>query len=328
MTKPVVDNVEARSSEPRRSPLAVVAFGGNAISREKQEGNIPEQFENSRRSMQYVVDLIAAGYRVIITHGNGPQVGNILRRVEAAIGVIYPLPLYLCGAHTEGGMGLMLQQVLYNALRERGISMTPVTVIAQTMVDKDDPAFLNPSKPIGQFFTAEQIQERIDKEGWAVKEDAGRGYRRVVPSPRPVKIIEEAIIAHLADMGYPLITCGGGGVPVIEEEGALKGVEAVIDKDLATSLLARDLKADILIITTSIEQVALNYKKPDERLLDRMTVPEARRYLGEGHFAPGSMGPKIEAAIEFTSVTGNPTVITLPERMMDALARKTGTWIL
>lgn len=309
-------------------PLAVVALGGNAISREKQEGNIPEQFENSKKIMHHICDLIAAGYRVVITHGNGPQVGNVLRRVEAAIKVIYPIPLYLCGAHTEGGIGYMLQQVLSNALTSRGMALTPATVIAQTLVDKNDPAFLNPTKPIGQFFTAEQIKEKVERDKWTVREDAGRGYRRVVPSPRPKKIMEEPIIACLADLGYPLITCGGGGVPVIEEAGELRGVEAVIDKDLATSLLARNLKADLLIITTSIERVALNFKKPDERFLDRITVAQARQYLAEGHFAPGSMAPKIEAAIEFTAATGKPTLITLPETMMQALAGKTGTRII
>ncbi|MBN2437778.1 MAG: carbamate kinase [Deltaproteobacteria bacterium] len=308
-------------------PLVVVALGGNAISRENQEGNIPEQFENAQESMNYIADLIASGYRVVITHGNGPQVGNLLRRVEAAINVLYPLPLYICSADTQGGMGFMLQQFLSNALRERGFSLTPATVISQILVDKDDPAFANPTKPIGQFFTADQVRDKIDKEGWTVKEDAGRGYRRVVPSPRPRKLIEEPVIAMLAEWGFPLITCGGGGVPVIEENGILKAVDAVIDKDLATSLLARLLKADMLIITTAIEKVALNFKKPDEKLLDMMTVPEAKQFLAEGHFAPGSMGPKIEAAVEFTEATGNPTVITLPTCIMDALAGKTGTWI-
>jgi carbamate kinase len=329
MTRSAKHPSKSSSSGSQNSPLAVIALGGNAISRETQEGNIPEQFENSRRSMEYVADLIAAGYRVIITHGNGPQVGNILRRVESAVGTVYPLPLFLCGAHSEGGMGLMLQQVLSNILRERGLAdLTPVTVICQTLVDKNDPAFVNPSKPIGQFFTKEQIQERVEKAGWTIKEDAGRGYRRVVPSPRPVRIVEEAVIAHLAEVGYPLITCGGGGVPVIEEDGRLKGVDAVIDKDLATSLLARDLKADILIITTSIEQVAINYKKPGERFVDRMTIAEARQYAQQGHFAPGSMGPKIEAAVEYTSATGKPTIITLPETMINAMEKKTGTWIV
>jgi carbamate kinase len=309
-------------------PLAVVALGGNAISREKQEGNIPEQFENSRKSMHHICDLIAAGYRVVITHGNGPQVGNVQRRVEAAIKIIYPLPLYLCGAHTEGGMGYMLQQVLYNALTSRGIALTPATVISQTLVDKNDPAFLNPTKPIGQFFSAEKIQEKVEQENWIVREDAGRGYRRVVPSPRPIRIMEEPIIKALVDLGYPLITCGGGGVPVIEEAGELRGVEAVVDKDLATSLLARHLMADLLIITTSIERVALNFNKPDERFLDRITVAEARKYLAEGHFAQGSMAPKIEAAIEFTAATGKPALITLPETMMQGLAGKTGTCII
>jgi len=317
--------------DPRTSgklPLAVVALGGNAISREKQEGNIPEQFENSETSMHYICDLIDAGYRVVITHGNGPQVGNVLRRVEAAISVIYPLPLDICGAHTEGGMGYVLQQVLHNALKSRGMAMTPATVITQTLVDRNDPAFQNPTKPIGQFFTAERIREKVEKDKWTIREDAGRGYRRVVPSPRPIKIMEEPIIATLVDLGFPLICCGGGGIPVIEEDGKLKGVEAVIDKDLATSLLARDLKADLLIITTSIERVALNFKKPDERPLDRITVAQARQYLAEGHFAPGSMMPKIEAAIEFTAATGKPAMITLPETMMQGLAGKTGTWIV
>jgi carbamate kinase len=265
---------------------------------------------------------------VVITHGNGPQVGNVQRRVEAAIKIIYPLPLDLCGAHTEGGMGYMLQQVLYNALASRGIALTPATIISQTLVDKNDPAFLNPTKPIGQFFSAEKIQEKVEQEKWTVREDAGRGYRRVVPSPRPIRIMEEPIIQTLVDLGYPIITCGGGGVPVIEEAGQLRGIEAVIDKDLATSLLARHLKADLLIITTSIERVALNFKKPDERFLDRITVAEARQYLAEGHFAPGSMAPKIEAAIEFTAATGKPALITLPETMIQGLAGKTGTCIV
>jgi carbamate kinase len=316
---------------PRTSPklpLAVVALGGNAISREKQEGNIPEQLENSERSMTYICDLIAKGYRVVITHGNGPQVGNVLRRVEAAINVIYPLPLDICGAHTEGGMGYVLQQVLYNALKRRGLALTPATIVTQTLVDRNDPAFQNPAKPIGQFFTAEKIREKVERDKWSVREDAGRGYRRVVPSPRPIKIMEEPIIATLVDLGFPLIACGGGGIPVIEEEGKLKGVEAVIDKDLASSLLARDLKADLLIITTSIERVAVNFKKPGERFLDRITVAQARQYLAEGHFAPGSMKPKIEAAVEFTATTGKPAMITLPETMMQGLAGKTGTWIV
>jgi len=309
-------------------PLVIVALGGNAISREGQEGNVPQQFENSRESLKHVADLIEKGYRIVITHGNGPQVGNVLRRVEAARDIVYPLPLDICGAHTEGGMGYMLQQVLTNALHKKGINKKAATVISQVLVDKNDPAFSNPTKPIGPFFTKEEIEEKVKKDKWDVKEDAGRGYRRVVPSPRPLKIIEEEIISILVDMGIPLITCGGGGVPVIEEEGELKGIEAVIDKDLATSLLARDLKADILLITTSVEKVALNYKKENEQLLDRMTVDEAKRYFKEGHFHPGSMGPKIEAAIEFCTATGNPTIITLPEKMIDALNKKTGTWIV
>jgi carbamate kinase len=311
-----------------KSPLIIVALGGNAISQENQEGNISEQFENSAKTMHYVADLIDKGYRVIITHGNGPQVGNVLRRAEAARNIIYPIPLDICGAHTEGGMGYMLQQVLHNALRMRGIPKTPVTIIAQTLVDKDDAAFSNPTKPVGQFFTAQQIKEKTEKEKWTVREDAGRGYRRVVPSPRPLKIMEEPIIEMLAGSGYPLITCGGGGVPVIEEKGRLKGVEAVIDKDLATSLLARHLSADMLIITTSVEKVALNYKKENQKFLDRITTREARRYLDEGHFPAGSMGPKIEAAIEFSSATGNSTLITLPEKILEGLEKKTGTWIL
>ena len=320
--------MKTNAGKSKRLPLAVVALGGNAISREKQEGNIPEQFENSEKSMRHICDLIATGYRVIITHGNGPQVGNVLRRMEAAIKVIYPLPLDICGAHTEGGMGYVLQQVLSNTLKSRGMALTPATIITQTLVDRNDPAFRNPTKPIGQFFSAEQIREKVEREKWTVREDAGRGYRRVVPSPRPMRIMEEPVIACLVDRGYPIITCGGGGIPVIEESGTLKGVEAVIDKDLATSLLARNLKADLMIITTSIERVALNFKKPGERFLDRMTVSEARQYLAEGHFAQGSMAPKIEAAIEFTEVTGRPTLITLPETMMQALAGKTGTYIV
>jgi carbamate kinase len=321
-------NMNMDIKKTRTVPLAVVALGGNAISRAGQEGNIKEQFENLNKSMHYIVDLISTGYRVIITHGNGPQVGNVLRRVEAAINIVYPIPLDLCGAHTEGGIGYMIQQVLCNKLKYRGINLVPATIITQTLVDKNDPAFINPTKPIGPFFSEDQMREKSDRGKWAFREDAGRGYRRVVPSPRPKKILEEVVIKRLADLGYPVIACGGGGVPVIEESGELKGVEAVIDKDLATSLLARDLKADLLIITTSVEKVSLNFKKPDEQFLDCITAAEAKRYLDEGHFSPGSMAPKIEAAIEFTTATGKPTVITLPDTLIPALARKTGTWIV
>lgn len=309
-------------------PLAIVALGGNVISTEGESGNISQQFNNARRSLKYIAELVEMGFRLVLTHGNGPQIGNLLRRAEATRKTIYPLPLDTCGALTQGGMGYMLQQTFDNILTQQGFHKKPATLICQVLTDENDPAVSNPTKPIGPFFTKEQIAHKVRNEKWTIVELPQQGYRRVVPSPRPLSIIEESIIAKLVQMDQILITCGGGGVPVIEKDGQLKGVEAVIDKDLATGLLAKKLKADIMLIITACEKVALNYNKPNESLLDVMSVKEAKDYLKKGHFPPGSMGPKIEAAVDFSSNTGNPTIITKPEKIIQALKQKAGTWIV
>jgi len=306
----------------------VVALGGNAISREDQKGDIPDQINNCHITARYIVDLVQAGHKVVTTHGNGPQVGNILRRVEAAREQVYPLPLDVCGAHSQGGIGYILQREINNVFRQRGMNKIAYTIVTQCLVDRNDPAFQKPTKPVGPFFTREKIDPIVRKEGWAVVEDAGRGYRRVVPSPIPKKIVEESIIRQVVNFGDVLICCGGGGIPVIEENGGLKGVEGVIDKDHATSLLARRIKADLMIITTGVEKVAVQFKKPGQKFFDRMTIAEAKKYYEAGEFPPGSMGPKILAAIEFIEETGGEVIITLPETMMIALEGKTGTRIV
>ncbi len=305
----------------------VVALGGNAISRPDERGDIPDQINNCHVTAEYIVDLVEEGIKVIATHGNGPQVGNILRRVEAARDIVYPLPLDVCGAHSQGGIGYILQREIDNVFKRRGINKRAATIITQCLVDKNDPAFQNPTKPVGPFFTKEQA-ERIKKQSnYQFVEDAGRGYRRVVPSPKPMEIIESDVINKMVDNVGVVICCGGGGIPVIEENGNIVGVEGVIDKDYATSLLARKINADRIIITTGVEKVAINYNKPGEKYLDKLTVEEARKYYDMGEFPPGSMGPKILAAIEFIEATGKDVIITLPEKMKEALEGKTGTRI-
>jgi carbamate kinase len=281
---------------------------------------------NCRRTAAHIVDLVEAGYRVVVTHGNGPQVGNILRRVEAARGLVYPLPLDICGAHSQGGIGYLLQREINNFFKRRGMKKIGYTIITQCLVDADDPAFKNPTKPVGPFFTREQIVPMM-KEGWDAIEDAGRGWRRVVPSPMPKAIVEERLIKKLIEFGDVTICCGGGGIPVIENEGELEGVEGVIDKDHVTSLLAKHIHADLLVITTNVEKVAVHFNTPDQELLDRLTVDEARRLHEEGHFPAGSMGPKMKAAVDFIEATGNDVIITLPEKTLEAIEGKTGTRI-
>jgi len=305
----------------------VVALGGNAISRRGQVGDIPDQINNCHNTAEHIVDLIEAGHKVVVTHGNGPQVGKILQRVEAARSTVYPLPLDICGAHSQGGIGYILQREINNVFDRRGIDKIAYTIVTQCLVDQDDPAFQNPTKPVGHFFTKEQIAPMIE-HGWDAVEDAGRGYRRVVPSPKPKEIIEERIIRQLIDLGDVVICCGGGGIPVVRIEGDLLGVEGVIDKDYATSLLARRIKAELMVITTGVEKVAVHFNKPDQKFLDRMTVDEARKYYDDGEFPAGSMGPKILAAIDFIEETENEVIITLPEKTLDAIEGKTGTRIV
>jgi carbamate kinase len=316
-----------RSMMQARSKIKlVVALGGNAISRQDERGDIADQINNCRRTALHVVDLVEAGYKVVVTHGNGPQVGNILRRVEAARGLVYPLPLDICVAHSQGGIGYLLQREINNLFKVKGINKIGYTIITQCLVDADDPAFKNPTKPVGPFFTQEQIAPMME-EGWDTAEDAGRGWRRVVPSPMPKAIVEEALIKKVIQFGDVAICCGGGGIPVVERGGVLEGVEGVIDKDHATGLLAKSINADLMVITTGVEKVAVNFNTPDQRELDRLTADEARKFHEEGHFPAGSMGPKMRAAIDFVEATGNDVIITLPEKMLDAIEGRTGSWI-
>ncbi|MDR5693798.1 MAG: carbamate kinase [Armatimonadota bacterium] len=308
--------------------LAVVAIGGNSLIRNEAHQTVPDQWEAIGETCGHLAAMIAAGWDIVITHGNGPQVGFALLRAELASDLLHPVPLDLCVADTQGSLGYMIQQALRNNLLRLGIRRSIVTVVTQVLVDRDDPAFLNPTKPVGPFLTRERA-EQYRKEGKAVMEDAGRGWRRVVPSPRPREILEMDAIRALQSAGFLIIAAGGGGIPVIcEEGGALKGVEAVIDKDFTASLLAIGLRADLFLISTAVDQVAIHYRTPQERWLTEMTVDEARRYLHEGHFPPGSMGPKIEAAIQYLEAGGKMVLITSPSAIGKALEGEAGTRIL
>ncbi len=308
--------------------LAVVAVGGNSITKAGQRGTIPEQFANARETARHIAGMIEKGWDVVITHGNGPQVGNILLRAEMASTVLPALPLDTCGADSQGAMGYMIQQMLGSELAKKGIKRDVVTVVTQVVVDAKDPAFAKPAKPIGPFYTREQAEKRREDDGWDVVEDANRGWRRVVASPIPKRVVEAASIQALLNAGSLVIAVGGGGIPVVEVPDGLKGVEAVIDKDHASRLLGNDIGADMLLISTDVEQVALNFGKDNEVRLDRMTVAEAKRYLAEGHFAPGSMGPKVLAGIDFIEGGGEEVLITNPESIGRALDGETGTRIV
>lgn len=298
----------------------VIALGGNAIIPLGKSGTIEEQIETTNITMVHMASLIRAGHQIVVTHGNGPVVGNIFIRSEMAKEQIPPMPLDVCGADSEGGIGYMMQQALQNRLRAMKIDKDVFTIITQVVVGADDPAFENPTKPIGPYYKRDEADAIAREKGWTVIEDAGRGYRRVVPSPRPVAIVEYRAIERAIDTGAIVIAVGGGGIPVVEKEsGVLSGVEAVIDKDRASSVLAMQLKAEILIILTEVEKVALNFGKPDQKDLDLITVKEAGTYLEEGQFPPGSMGPKIESAIQFLEAGGEQVVITKPELLSEAL---------
>ncbi len=303
----------------------VVALGGNAILQKGEKGTFEEQYGNVRKTCKHIVKLIEQGYNVVITHGNGPQVGAILLQNEAGKDLVPPMPLDVCGAESQGFIGYMIQQNLDNLLKGK----KPVaTVVTQVVVDINDPAFNEPSKPVGPFYDEKQAKKLADEKGWVVKEDAGRGWRRVVPSPDPKRIVEASSINALIKAGIVVIASGGGGIPVVEKpDGSLSGVEAVIDKDLAGERLAKEVKADILMILTSVDQVYLNYGKPEQKGISKMTIGEAKKYYEEGHFAKGSMGPKIKAAIRFIENGGKKAIITSPELATDALAGKAGTII-
>jgi len=309
--------------------LAVVAVGGNALIKDKAHETVQDQYTCSVETMGHITNMIEMGWDVVISHGNGPQVGFILRRSEIAKNELHELPLDYCGADTQGAIGYMFQQALYNEFRKRQINKKAATVVTQTIVDHNDPAFQHPTKPIGSFMNEDQAKERIANEGWSMIEDAGRGWRRVVPSPIPQRIVEADAIQSLIKAGFIVIGVGGGGIPVIEDpSGNLIGVEAVIDKDFSSALLATMIEADLFLISTAVEKVAINFNKPDQKWLDQMTVAEAKKYMDEGHFAKGSMLPKIQAILRFMENGGKKALITNPEHIIDALEGKTGTWIL
>ncbi len=312
-----------------KKKLAILAVGGNALILDDKHKSVQDQYAVCVATCAHIAGLVKAGYKLVITHGNGPQVGFILRRSELARHELHEVPLDSCGADSQGAIGYQIQKAMYNHMRGWADPPPVATVVTQTVVDRTDPSFQNPSKPIGSFMNEADAAEHRDKDGWVIVEDAGRGFRRVVPSPRPKRILELEIIRRLVDEGTVVVAVGGGGIPVVEEsDGTIVGSEAVIDKDLATSLLAKELKADLLIICTAIEKVSLNYRKPNERAIDRMTLAEARQYLKEGHFAPGSMKPKIEAVIEFLESGGREALITDPEHLVAAIRGEAGTWIV
>lgn len=311
------------------SKIAVVAVGGNALILDEKRRTVQDQYAAAEECMRHIATMIAQGWNVVITHGNGPQVGFILRRSELARHELHEVPLDSCGADTQGAIGYMFQKALHNEFRERGLKQQAITVVTQALVDKADAAFEKPTKPIGSFMNEADAKVKMEKEGWTMVEDAGRGWRRVVASPKPQRLIERDAIQALIEQGFTVIANGGGGIPVIENEaGHLVGVEAVIDKDYGGALLANSVNADVFIIATAVEKVAINFNKPNQRWLDRLTVAEAKQYLADGHFHKGSMGPKIEAALQYLERGGKEAIITDPPNLSRALAGETGTHLV
>ena len=306
--------------------LAVVAIGGNALIRDRKHEGIPDQYGMVCRLAEDIAGMIESGWKVVVTHGNGPQVGFILRRSELSLAEVPPVPMDYAGADIQGAVGYMFLKALRNAFKRRGIRREPACVVTQTLIDRDDPAFSAPTKPIGSHMDEARAKQLAKKYHWTVQEDAGRGWRRVVPSPKPQRILENGVIKTLAGEGFVVVCCGGGGIPVIEDEkGDLRGVEAVIDKDLASSLLARSLEADILVLPTGVEKVALEFNKPTQRWLDKMTLAEAKKHQADDQFDKGSMGPKIAALIDFVGGGGRMGLITDPPNLSRALRGETGT---
>ncbi len=307
----------------------VIALGGNALQEAGKPATAQAQLEVVEKTSEYIADIVERGYEVIVAHGNGPQVGRIVIQNEIASASTPAMPFDVCGAMSQGMIGYHIQQGLSKVLRHRGINKNVVTVVTQVVVDKDDPKFKAPSKPIGPFYTEEEAKAIAAEKGYTMKEDAGRGWRRVVASPLPVEIVELDAVKTLNDAGFVVVTVGGGGIPVVRNEaGDLEGVAAVIDKDLASEKLARDMDADALVILTAVEKVSINFKKPDQKDLDRMSAAEAKQYIKEGHFAPGSMLPKIEAALNFVeSKPGRIAIITSLDKAVDAIEGRAGTTI-
>jgi len=305
----------------------VVALGGNALLRKGQRGTYEEQFENARRTAKFLADIIERGHELVITHGNGPQAGALALQNEIAKETVPPMPLDVINAETQALIGYMLQQSLINELRKRNIRKNVATIITQVVVKKDDTAFHNPTKFIGPYYSEEEAKRLMKEKGWTMKRDPRGGWRRVVPSPNPIDIVEKDTIIKMLNQGIICITVGGGGIPVIIENGKYRGVEAVIDKDLASSLLARIIKADVLMILTDVDYVYLNFGKPNAKPLKKVTVSELKRYYKEGHFPPGSMGPKVLAVIRFLEAGGKRAAIGHLEQAIDVLDGKAGTQI-
>jgi carbamate kinase len=309
---------------------AVVAIGGNALILDGQRGTIAEQYDNAIEMARHIATLVADGWGIVLTHGNGPQVGFILLRSEL-IGDSAPVPhlsLEMSSADSQGGIGHILAMALLNELGGRGLHDRVAYVLTHTVVDSDDPAFSAPTKPIGPFYTQAQASTKKKRNGWQMIEDSGRGYRRVVPSPKPLRIVESAQIRTLVDAGFVVVAVGGGGIPVVETKRGYEGVEAVIDKDRASALLASSLDVPLLVLSTGVEQVAWHFRQPDQRLLASISASEAARYLAEGEFPKGSMGPKVEAAIDFLNHGGKEVLITTPAALERAIAGNTGTRIV
>lgn len=310
------------------STFAVLAIGGNSLVRDKDHISLACQYETVQETSRYIADLVLEGLSIVITHGNGPQVGFIYRRGELSRHELPLIPLDICGADTQGAIGYMIQKALLNEFRKRGITKKVNTVVTQTVVDRDDPSFLTATKPIGSFMAEDEALANRREFGWQVMEDAGRGFRRVVPSPIPREIIELDAIKFLVDRGHIVIAAGGGGVPVVRnEEGDFEGVEAVIDKDLASSLLARNLGADTFIISTAVDAAYLNFGKENQKPIRRASLSEAKQFLAEGHFKPGSMKPKIEAIVQFLEGGGRKAMITSPENLLETIKGSSGTTI-
>ena len=307
----------------------VIALGGNALQEAGKPATAQAQLEVVEKTSEYIADIVERGYEVIVAHGNGPQAGRIVIQNEGSSASTPAMPFDVCGAMSQGMIGYHIQQGLSKVLRHRGINKNVVTIVTQVVVDKDDPKFKAPSKPIGPFYTEEEAKAIAAEKGYTMKEDAGRGWRRVVASPLPVEIVELDAVKTLNDAGFVVVTVGGGGIPVVRNEaGDLEGVAAVIDKDLASEKLARDMDADALVILTAVEKVSINFKKPDQKDLDRMSAAEAKQYIKEGHFAPGSMLPKIEAALNFVeSKPGRIAIITSLDKAVDAIEGRAGTTI-
>ena len=314
---------------PVNRRLALIAFGGNALLPENQRGVQDEQMKNAEKAAELMVHVVRKGYELIIVHGNGPQVGNLLIQQEEAVTKVPPYTLDVCDAMTEGSMGFMLERAITNELRRHSIDKDVITLVTQVLVDVNDPAFENPTKPVGPFYTKYRAQQLVREKKWTMVEDAGRGYRKVVPSPKPIDIVPKRIISDLVRAGRIVIAAGGGGVPVIlNGRGLFEGVEAVVDKDYAAGLIAREVKVDLFIILTGTERVYLDFGKPEQKEMPVMTIEEAQAHLDGGQFPPGSMGPKIRAAVEYVKAGGKEVLITDANHLKAALINRSGTRIV